>query len=129
MLFVSISLTIGFASCSSDDDDDDNTEDVSGATAAGEKLIQDLQAYQAIEGNSPEALVKKGEAALRIYNDYKTYKENKENKAWKEAYLKAAAKEDVKKYEALNNFLEKDYSDATSIINALGDISKLLTNN
>lgn len=128
MLFFSISLTMGFASCS-DDDDDNGTEDVTGAKEAGEKFVQDIQAYQALEGTSPEVLVKKAEAAAKIYADYQTYSKNKENKEWKEAFLKGAAKEDLSKYETLNNFLEKDYSSPTGIADAISELANLFKQN
>ncbi|MCQ2219451.1 MAG: hypothetical protein MJZ33_13385 [Paludibacteraceae bacterium] len=135
MLLFSMSLTFGFASCS-DDDDDNNTENNPSSSdtkaagkAAGEKFIQDLEAYQAIEGSDANALVKKTEALTKIYGDYTNYKTNKEDKEWKEAFLKGAAKEDVKKYETLNSFLEKDYSSITSIASALTDLLSLLGSN
>ena len=129
MLLFSMSLTFGFASCSDDDDDDNGTENTSSATqgkSAGESFIQHLEAYKAIEGEGIEVTAKKLEAGAKIYSDYQNYKKNKEDKVWKEAFLKGAAKEDAKQYEALNNFLEKDYSSPTAIVTALNDILGLL---
>ncbi len=134
MLLLGMGLTFGFAACSDDDDDDDNnnTEETSSADkgkSAGEKFVQDVEAYQAIEGNDITANAKKLEAAGKIYKDYTNYKENKEDKEWKTAFLKGAAGEDLQKHETISKFLEKDYSSIEGIAGALTDLAGLFSNN